>query len=97
MRADYELRARIPRVVPLQEGVASQIEGYIRDYGEKLAPLSDETWGTSVCQWMEGYWDVLIDLNTEAEGRSDMVLSVRVREGEATDSFSIQVNAVYVP
>ncbi|WP_425511282.1 DUF7668 domain-containing protein [Pseudomarimonas salicorniae] len=94
---DYGLREPIAGVVPLEESVAIQIEQCIRDYGEKLAPLSDETWESSVCQWMEGYWDLLVDLNTEAEGRSDMVLSARVRENEAIDSLSLQVSAVYVP
>ena len=97
VRADYGLREPIAGVVPVQEGVSVQVEHYIRDYGEKLAPLSDETWESSVCQWMEGYWDVLVDLNTAAEGRSDMVLSARVQENEVTGSVSIQVCAVYVP
>lgn len=64
-------------------------------YGARLASLPEEAWNTSVCQWMVGYWDVLVDLFTIDEGLSDLVLAVRVYEDGVGYSFKIQ--SVYVP
>jgi hypothetical protein len=44
---------------------------------------------------MEGYWDIIIDLRTEAEGRSDMVMTGKV--SEANDNYVLDVGLIYVP
>ena len=64
-------------------------------FREKLVELSDETWKSSVAQWMRTHWEVLVDLRTEGEGRSDLVLDARVYEVEA--GYRFKVHAVYVP
>lgn len=60
-----------------------------------LIELPDETWESSICMWMGNHWDVLIDLWTEAEGRSDLVLSAQVTESD--NSFVVNVDMIYVP
>lgn len=87
---DYELRG-IPGVTPLRpdEGI-DLFRDRVANYGNvTLVELPDATWDTSVAMWddpssyLEGgfeYWDVLIDLHTAEEGRSDLVLGARVIE-----------------
>jgi len=91
---DYQLSRDIPNVSTLSEKVAIAIKGNVESYGMPLVSLPEETWNTSVCQWMVGYWDVLVDLFTE-EGESDLVLFVRVRE--LSDHYSFAVLSVHVP
>ena len=95
VRHDYHLGAGIPRVVPIADKTAAQIKNYIQSYGETLVELSDETWNSSVCIWTGERWDALIDLWTRSEGRSDLVLSVHVSEGD--EGFVFDVYMVYVP
>lgn len=71
--------------------IAYNIEGY----GLPLAPLSSETWKTSVCLWMEGYWDVLVDLYVGDGEASDLVLFAKVFPNNGT--FKFEVGLVYVP
>lgn len=66
-----------------------RIKENVEDYGEILAPLLDDSWSSSVCQWMEGYWELVIDLCTDTEGVSDLSLFLRAYEKEASVIFSI--------
>ena len=43
-------------------------------------------------QWMEGFWEILVDLWTAESGASDMVLHAEVFE--AKDGFRFKVHAV---
>ncbi|MCL6418119.1 DUF7668 domain-containing protein [Aestuariirhabdus haliotis] len=92
---DYQLNAGIKTVLPVSKETAAQISDYIEDYGEQLIELPEETWNTSVCLWMGDHWDVLVDLWTEAEGRSDLVLSAQVMESD--QGYRVQIYMVYVP
>lgn len=92
---DYALRRRPNSVAPVSSADADQIREYIADYGETLIELPDDTWNTSVSQWMGEHWDVFVDLWTVESGASDMVLSVRVFEVEV--GFRVEVGLVYVP
>jgi hypothetical protein len=44
---------------------------------------------------MGNHWDVLVDLWTKEEGRSDLVLGVKVTELAGEPRFTVQL--VYVP
>lgn len=92
---DFELARGIPEVSPISPEDAATIAGNIEDYGGTLASLPDEAWETSVCQWMDGYWHLLVDLYTQEEGASDLVLDVRVREHGT--GYLFEVYLVYVP
>ncbi|QSI30234.1 hypothetical protein GNX71_11820 [Variovorax sp. RKNM96] len=92
---DYGLSVPIAGVEPISLEDAERIKDYIEDYGETLTALSDETWDSSVCIWMGKRWEALVDLWTLSEGRSDLVLSLRVSEVE--DGFAFHVHMVYVP
>jgi hypothetical protein len=94
-QGDYVLATNVPMVAPVSSATADQIKTYVLDYGETLADLPDETWVTSVAQWMGTHWDVLVDLWTVESGRSDMVMDARVFEVET--SFRIEILSVYVP
>lgn len=67
----------------------------IADYGVMIGGVSDESWETSVAQWMDGYWEVLIDLCTPNGARTDLVVFVRVVEDASDYKFS--VDSVHVP
>lgn len=82
-------------VAPISNATAAQIRNYIEEYGETLIELPDATWESSVCVWMGSRWNVLIDLWTIAEGRSDLVLQADVWESEA--GFTFKIHMVYVP
>jgi hypothetical protein len=95
VQGDYELSLRPSSVMPVRTHVGQQIREYISDDGRTLVELPDEAWSTSVCQWMETHWEVLVDLWTLESGESDLVLSVRVFESD--DGFVTEVGPVYVP
>ena len=92
---DYQLQSCVTAVKHLQESSALFIQQSIRNYGARLTLLSDDTWQTSVCIWTGKHWDVLIDLWTEEEGPSDLVLSAQVFESHV--GFVYEVQMVYVP
>jgi hypothetical protein len=92
---DFELARGIQDVSPIAPEDVERIAENIEDYGDELASLPEESWQTSACQWMDGYWHVLVDLYTVDEGASDLVLDVRAREHGA--GFVFEVYFVYVP
>ena len=93
--ADFTLERGVRGVKPVSSDTAAQIQTYLRDYGATLVALPDATWDTSVCIWTGAYWDALVDLWTQEEGRSDLVLHARV--SEATPGFSVELHLMYVP
>jgi hypothetical protein len=92
---DYLLSRGVKGVASIDEETASAIASSILAYGVHLRALPEETWVTSVCQWMATYWSALVDLYSYEEGQSDLVLSVRVMEVETEYLFEVQ--SVYVP
>jgi hypothetical protein len=92
---DFSLTRGIAGVRPISAKGAARIENNIKSYGARLTSLPDETWQTSVCQWMRGYWDVLVDLYTVEEGASDLALDVRVYEDGSGYAFEVQ--SIYAP
>ena len=94
-KKDYSLSSGIAGVSSVSNETATHIKEYIQDYGEELVQLSDETWDSSICIWMGNHWDVLIDLWTAGEGRSDLVLGAQVTEEDS--SYIIDIGMVYVP
>lgn len=95
VRRDYSLAEGVAGVAPVAEETAAQIREYINQYGQTLVALPQEAWETSVCIWMGDHWNALIDLWSEAEGRSDLVLHVHV--AEAGPEYVIEIYMVYVP
>jgi hypothetical protein len=92
---DFDLVRHVRGVRPISVEDAARITGNIKCYGARLASLPVETWQTSTCQWMIGYWDALIDLYTVEEGASDLALAVRVYE-EGSD-YAFEISSVHVP
>jgi len=95
VEGDYALSRTVPSVAPVAKKTAEQTRAYVADYGEELVELPDDTWTTSVCQWMGTRWDVLLDLWTRDSGASDLVLGLRVFEADA--GFRFEVQLLYVP
>lgn len=93
---EYELIGEIDSVEPITDDQVAHIRGNIDSYGATLVELPDRTWENSCTMWMGGNsWEVLVDLWTAEEGRSDLCLGVDVRE---TDSgFRFKVRMVYTP
>lgn len=92
---DYRLMARIPGVESPSHMAAEHIRDNVVAYGATLIHLPEESWESSVCMWQRTHWDVLVDLWTEEEGRSDLVLSTRV--SEVPQGYAFQIYMVYVP
>nr|WP_166176549.1 hypothetical protein [Altererythrobacter segetis] len=92
---DFQLsRHSIDGVAPVPDAVAESIADNVRDYGGYLAPLSEITWERSVCRWMDGYWQVLVDLTTDGELVSDLTLHAKINEH---DGARWEIESVHVP
>jgi hypothetical protein len=92
---DYRLTRGVPGVAPVSTETAEHIKNSVLGYGATLVDLTDQTWDSSVCIWCGTHWDVLIDLWTQEEGRSDLVLSATVTE--TAHGFHFKIYMVYVP
>jgi len=66
---DYGLTSGIPSVAKVSRSLAARMKATVKDYGETLADLPDESWKSSVAQWMGTHWDVLVDLWTMGPGK----------------------------
>ena len=60
-------------------------------YGDSLAP---STWQHAVYRWMEGNWQMLIDLTTENERMSDLTLHAKIYGAEP---LILEIQSVHVP
>jgi len=87
---DFRIQRGINGVLQISKEDALRIERNLEAYGAQLISLPEETWDSSVCQWMNSYWDVLVDLYTMEEGASDLALFVRVSESDSSYFFDIQ-------
>ena len=85
----------LPQVTLQASDVWASAQESIRAYGAHLKRLPDESWNSSVCIWYGDFWNVLVDLYTEEEGRSDLVLQAHVYE--VGDGYRYEVVLVYVP
>lgn len=94
-QGDLRRAGDLPQVAPVDDRTAEQAAAYLADYGEVLVELPEASWDTSVAVWTGSCWDVLVDLWTQAEGRSDLVLHVQVVREDGQDRF--RVHLVYVP
>ncbi len=92
---DYGLSLAVEGVDSISPEAAQHIRDAVEDYGATLVELPDATWETSVVQWQGGFWDVMVDLWTEEEGQSDLVLQGRVTESDRGHRFAVHM--VYVP
>jgi len=93
---DFQLRNQpISGVRPVETDTAEWIAGNILAYGETLAPLNDETWDRSIYRWMDGYWEMLVDLTTTSEPVSDLTIHAKLYE--TGDDAALVVEGVYVP
>ena len=93
---DFELRDHaIIGVRTIDPDTAKRIADNISAYGETLAPLSEKTWAQSKYRWIDGYWQLVVDLTTISEPVSD--LSLHAKLYEVGDDFALTVEAAYVP
>jgi hypothetical protein len=92
---DFALERGVPAVAPVTSEVAQQISNYVKEYGETLVELPEDSWDASISQWMQSHSEVLVDPWTEESGRSDLVLSARVYEREG--GFVFEIDSVHVP
>ncbi|MBW8890380.1 MAG: hypothetical protein JF616_21715 [Fibrobacteres bacterium] len=95
VKGDYELKEAIPSVDPVTTETADHIRKYIASYGATLTDIPEATWETSCAQWMGDRWEVLIDLWTKEEGRSDLVLHLNAFE--SNDEYRFEIYLVFVP
>ncbi len=82
-------------IAPISTEDATRILRNVAHYGETLVELPDDTWRTSVSQWLESHWEVIVDLWTSESGGSDLVMHVEVYESD--DGFRFELHDVYVP
>jgi hypothetical protein len=96
VRRDVVLGAGLASVDPVSVDDTQQFLRAVDHYGDvTLISLPDETWHTSVARWNGDRWSCLVDLWTQPEGRSDLVLEVDVFENGPEYRFCVHL--VYVP
>lgn len=92
---DFQLQTHpVAEVKPIDPETAQRMRDYISAYGDSLAHLDEEAWERSVCLWMDGYWQVLVDLTTASEPVSDLTLHARLYEKEG--GFEVVLEGVWV-
>jgi hypothetical protein len=95
-RRDAAMGAGLPSGDPVPAEIWQQCLEAVVDYGDvTLISLPDKSWDTSVALWFGDHWRCMVDLWTEEEGRSDLVLDVDVFEDGP--AYRFRVNLVYVP
>lgn len=87
-------RHKIEGVSAIDPSTAKSIADNILAYGENLAPLHPATWETSVYRWMDGYWQLLVDLTTAGMQVSDLTLHAKLHD---TDRPTLEIQSVHVP
>jgi hypothetical protein len=92
---DFKVSTGVVGLSPVSKEVAEHMQSYVKDYGETLTELSEESWKSSVCIWNGHRWDALVDLWTVREGRSDLVLHTFVTE--SAGGYKFDIHMVYVP
>ena len=92
---DFALKNHpIDRVAPVDQPTSAFIASCVTGYGDTITPLQPATWERSVYLWMDGYWQFLVDLSTDAEEVSDLTLHAKLPDG---DDARLEIQSVYVP
>ncbi|RYE95360.1 MAG: hypothetical protein EOO77_43005, partial [Oxalobacteraceae bacterium] len=69
---DYTLRSHaIAGVRTVDPSTARAIAESVAAYGDRLASLHSSTWDHAVYRWVNGHWQMLVDLTTEGQQVSD--------------------------
>ena len=93
---DYQLSDHpIAGVRSVDADTAKWIADNVSAYGETLAPLNELVWERSAYRWMDGYWEVVVDLTTTSEPVSDLALFAKLYE--SGDDAPLAIYGVYVP
>jgi hypothetical protein len=91
---DYLLRtAETPYAEPIDADTVDYIESCITAYGDSLAPLDPAVWERSCYGWSGEHWEMLVDLTTQRQPVSDLVLHADIR----LNPLRIAVRSVHVP
>jgi len=96
--ADEITAGRVPRGENIRAIDAERLEislDNIRDYPDPIGSLHDVTWCSSIYAWQDNFWEVLLDLSTTDNERSDLVLHLRVHG--LNNEYEFEPGLVYVP
>lgn len=79
---------------------ATELAENIDDYGAHLISLPEESWNSSVCSYFgedneDHFWKAIVDLFTEEEGRSDLIISLNIYKHD--DHYTYEITGIYVP
>jgi hypothetical protein len=83
----------IEGVRPIDLATAEWVAKSIAAYGDSLAPLHPSTWNRSIYRWMDGYWQLLVDLSTTREQVSDLTLHAKLYD---TEPLTLEIESVHV-
>jgi hypothetical protein len=92
---DFGLRThQVDGVATVDPATAKHIAKNVAAYGEQLATLNDTTWDFSAYRWMDGYWQLLVDLSTEKAPVSDLTLHAVLHD---VPNPRLEIISVHVP
>lgn len=84
-----------PRIGDVDTQTLEICQKSFTDYPDSCGELSAESWKTSVYLWMDGYWQVLVDLSNSEGETSDLVLHVQVFPDD--EGYLFRPGLVYAP
>lgn len=87
---NFAFREIDPNVQELDDKNAEFIRSYVQGFGVLQFSMPSKAWNSSIYRWMDGYWQLLIDLYSGQGDETDLVLFVRVNEADMNYRFSVQ-------
>ena len=90
----FEFGPDIGHVEAVPSAEQERLAENISAYGDALKPLHPAVWRSSIYAWANDHWVVLVDLSTEKELVSDLVLHARIFD---TDPARIVLDSIHVP
>lgn len=94
VEGDFAFGPDIGDIEPVSPAEQDRFVHNIRAYGDRLTRLDPAVWRSSIYAWANGHWVVLVDLTTENEPVSDLVLHAQIIDD---DPVRIVLDSIHVP
>ena len=91
---DFDFDPEVGDVEAVSSTERERFVANIKAYGDRLTRLSPAVWRSSIYAWAKGLWVVLVDLSTDKEPVSDLVLHAQILD---TDPARIVLDSIHVP
>ena len=94
VEGDFAFGPDMDDIEPFSSAEKDRFVQNVQAYGDRLIHLDQAVWRSSIYAWANGHWAVLVDLTTENEPVSDLVLHARIIDD---DPVRIVLDSIHVP